>query len=205
MWVSKKRLDTINIFIDDIYFQDRSGLQQAAFPVPRYLYDSLIVPRGREIPAELGRDRGMGRRVRTWKDVLRYSYRKQNRQTVRRHYEAWRREHNIAHRCDNPNCFFHWHFPVWNGKPLPLILDHVNGNPRNNTPGNLRFLCANCDSQLPTRGGKNIGHIQNENEQGYEILFKDGRRDADVFISPLAASPGLCIGGPSNDTKSTDE
>ena len=38
----------------------------------------------------------------------------------------------------------------WNGKPLPLILDHMNGVNNDNRLENLRFVCSNCDSQLPT-------------------------------------------------------
>jgi len=46
----------------------------------------------------------------------------------------------------------------WNNKPLPLILDHINGVNNDNRLENLRFVCSNCDSQLPTyknrRGSK---------------------------------------------------
>jgi len=46
----------------------------------------------------------------------------------------------------------------WMGKPLPLILDHINGVNNDNRLENLRFVCSNCDSQLPTyknrRGSK---------------------------------------------------
>ena len=38
----------------------------------------------------------------------------------------------------------------WMGKPLPLILDHINGKNNDNRLHNLRFVCSNCDSQLPT-------------------------------------------------------
>jgi 5-methylcytosine-specific restriction endonuclease McrA len=48
----------------------------------------------------------------------------------------------------------------WMGKPLPLILDHINGINNDNRINNLRFVCSNCDSQLPTyknrRGIKKI-------------------------------------------------
>lgn len=45
----------------------------------------------------------------------------------------------------------------WNGKKLVLVLDHIDGNPDNNQPSNLRWVCPNCDSQLPTYKGRNKG------------------------------------------------
>lgn len=46
--------------------------------------------------------------------------------------------------------------PEWQGKPMPLILDHINGINNDNKLENLRFVCSNCDSQLPTYKSKNI-------------------------------------------------
>lgn len=45
----------------------------------------------------------------------------------------------------------------WNGNPLVLQLDHINGNPKDNRLENLRFLCPNCHSQTETFSGKNMG------------------------------------------------
>lgn len=45
--------------------------------------------------------------------------------------------------------------PTWNGKPLTLQLDHIDGNPKNNMITNLRFLCPNCHSQTSTFTGRN--------------------------------------------------
>ena len=43
----------------------------------------------------------------------------------------------------------------WNGKPLSLQLDHINGVNNDNRIENLRFLCPNCHSQTETFSGKN--------------------------------------------------
>lgn len=47
--------------------------------------------------------------------------------------------------------------PEWNKKPMPLILDHINGINNDNRLENLRFVCSNCDSQLDTYKSRNIG------------------------------------------------
>lgn len=45
--------------------------------------------------------------------------------------------------------------PIWNGKELTLTLDHIDGNNKNNVLSNLRWICPNCDRQLPTFAGRN--------------------------------------------------
>ena len=45
--------------------------------------------------------------------------------------------------------------PEWNGKPLTLTLDHINGDHYDNRLENLRFLCPHCDQQQDTFCGKN--------------------------------------------------
>ena len=46
--------------------------------------------------------------------------------------------------------------PIWQGTPMVLILDHINGIHNDNRLENLRFVCSNCDSQLPTYKARNI-------------------------------------------------
>lgn len=43
----------------------------------------------------------------------------------------------------------------WMGKEIPLVMDHIDGRALNNSLENLRLVCANCDSQLPTFKSKN--------------------------------------------------
>lgn len=38
----------------------------------------------------------------------------------------------------------------WNGDPLVLQVDHIDGDRTNNVLDNLRLLCPNCHSQTPT-------------------------------------------------------
>jgi Zn finger protein HypA/HybF involved in hydrogenase expression len=42
----------------------------------------------------------------------------------------------------------------WQGNPLTLQLDHINGVSDDNTLSNLRLLCPNCHSQTETFAGK---------------------------------------------------
>ena len=46
----------------------------------------------------------------------------------------------------------------WLGQPVPLELDHIDGNAGDNTPKNIRLLCPNCHAQTPTHKAKNKGN-----------------------------------------------
>ena len=51
----------------------------------------------------------------------------------------------------------------WNGMKLGLRLDHINGKNGDHRLENLRLICPNCDSQLPTychRNAKPRPHTQ---------------------------------------------
>jgi hypothetical protein len=45
----------------------------------------------------------------------------------------------------------------WHGEPIHHRLDHINGDSRDYRRDNLRMVCPNCDSQLPTFAGRNRG------------------------------------------------
>lgn len=45
--------------------------------------------------------------------------------------------------------------PFWNGQELTLILDHINGINNDDRFENLRWVCPNCNTQLPTTGSRN--------------------------------------------------
>ena len=60
--------------------------------------------------------------------------------------------------------------PEWRGKPLTLVIDHINGINNDHRRENLRFLCPNCNSQTPTFAGRNIGAGSNSNGSNKRCL-----------------------------------
>ena len=46
----------------------------------------------------------------------------------------------------------------WRGHPIPIEVDHIDGNAGNNSFSNIRLICANCHGITPTWKGKNKGN-----------------------------------------------
>lgn len=66
--------------------------------------------------------------------------------TLRKHYK---RGNYSEYKCSICNLA-----PFWNGQELVLTLDHINGVNDDHRLENLRWICPNCDMQLPTHGSK---------------------------------------------------
>ena len=49
---------------------------------------------------------------------------------------------------------------TWLGEPIPLELDHIDGDKGNNSKENSRLLCPNCHALTPTYKGKNMKHLR---------------------------------------------
>jgi 5-methylcytosine-specific restriction endonuclease McrA len=45
---------------------------------------------------------------------------------------------------------------TWLGQPIPLELDHIDGDHANNHLANLQVLCPNCHAFTPNYRGRNI-------------------------------------------------
>jgi len=59
----------------------------------------------------------------------------------------------------------------WMEKPIPLVVDHVNGNSEDWRIVNLRLVCGNCDMQLPTYKGRNSG----KGRHYRKIRYREGK------------------------------
>lgn len=60
------------------------------------------------------------------------------------------RENVKEHRCEK--CLRE----EWNDVPIPLELNHIDGNRHNHLYENLEVLCPNCHAQTDTYRGKNV-------------------------------------------------
>ena len=60
----------------------------------------------------------------------------------------------------------------WNNLPIMLEIDHLNGNPYDDSCGNLRLLCPNCHSQTATYKGKNRGNGRVHRREQAKLDYK---------------------------------
>ena len=61
---------------------------------------------------------------------------------------------------------------TWKDKPIPVVVDHIDGKADNNSLDNLRIICCNCDALLPTYKGRNVG---NGTRQRRRKRYVDGK------------------------------
>ena len=102
-----------------------------------------------------------------WQEILVYDRNKGRRETVFRLKRALL-ESGVPEQC--AICGLP---PEWNGKPLVLQMDHIDGNGINNSPYNVRFLCPCCHSQTETFGTRNRPHPLSLSEQMSRQIDKE--------------------------------
>ena len=56
---------------------------------------------------------------------------------------------------------------TWLGLPIPLTIDHIDGDSSNGDETNLQILCPNCHAQTPTFCGKNMGKFPGGERYSY--------------------------------------
>ncbi|MEV8191107.1 HNH endonuclease [Rhodococcus pyridinivorans] len=83
-----------------------------------------------------------------WTEILTLKPVGSNRQSPKRLRRALV-ESGRPHKCEG--CGIE---PMWCGAPLTFHIDHIDGNPHDSRPHNVRFLCPNCHSQTPTWAGR---------------------------------------------------
>ena len=86
---------------------------------------------------------------------------------------------------------------VWQGKPVPLELEHIDGDPDNNELGNLTILCYNCHGQTPTFRGRNkkpkdkTTDSQAKKQREQEARSKR-LKPCDICSKPVSYRSSLC-------------
>jgi 5-methylcytosine-specific restriction endonuclease McrA len=59
------------------------------------------------------------------------------------------------------------HTTKWMSKPIPLEVEHKDGNSENSSPDNVMLLCPNCHAQTDTYKGKNRGSGRHSRRERY--------------------------------------
>ena len=85
----------------------------------------------------------------------------------------------------------------WLGEPIPLELDHIDGDKFNNELNNLAVLCPNCHAKTPTYRGRNqkrYGRVaQVADAEDLKSLSKDSNLDAgSTPVSPTRMNYNQC-------------
>lgn len=87
--------------------------------------------------------------------------------------------------------------PKWNGKPLSLQLDHINGISNDNRLENLQIVCPNCHTQTETYAGrrlrrKRVYEASEQRRQRYIAQRKVAVRPSKRVLAAQIKNLGYC-------------
>lgn len=114
------------------------------------------------------------------------------------------REHFLALNIVEYKCAICGQEPFWNGKPLSLTLDHINGKNHDNRLDNLRWVCPNCDRQLPTFGRRNKTELKKQKLEKNKVkeitldkkdlkIYKDKKRFCISCRKEISVNAIYCV------------
>ena len=86
----------------------------------------------------------------------------------------------IFEKYDNKCCQCGWGEVNPYSNTIPLEIDHIDGDYRNNHEDNLRLLCPNCHSLTSTYKGLNMGKGRKDRAKYYQAEMAQGSTASDL-------------------------
>lgn len=130
----------------------------------------------------LGRGHSAGKKAHNRRDIREYLIK--DCYSISSHMLKLRliKEGIKEHRCERCN------LTEWEGQPIPITLDHINGDHHDNTLSNLRILCPNCHHQTSTFGARNRKALRQKRMERNSILQSNGACGENRTRTPLGES-----------------
>ena len=85
----------------------------------------------------------------------------------------------------------------------PLDIDHIDGNPSNNSPDNLRLLCRSCNTSSGIRRAQGVGTFferEGEVDDSHGLLSADPTSQLKGKVNYSSGSPEMQV----NDAAETE-
>lgn len=105
---------------------------------------------------------------------------------------GWHKKQELLHKNKN-TCSICGLSDLWNGLPIKMHVDHINGDSWDHREENLRLLCPNCHSQQDTTCSKNKSAVLFYKKRAFEASAKSVELEKCVCgESILSKGAGTC-------------